>query len=54
MILLQAALAFGYLLFYVGLPIFLLIGTPITVGIFMKLLWRLLGKTDYIKTKAPS
>jgi hypothetical protein len=52
MILLQAAMAAGAILF-VFLLIFLIIGVPILTGIAMKILWRILGKEDFIKNKKP-
>ena len=52
LILLQAAMAAGAVLF-VLLGIFLLIGAPILTGLFMKILWKILGKEDFIKDNKP-
>jgi len=53
MILLQAAMAAGVFILYIGLPVFLLLMTPIILGIFMRFAWRKQGKQDYIKNKMP-
>ena len=53
MILLQAAMAVGLFLFYIALPVFLLIVTPILLGIFMRFVWRRQGKQEHIKNKLP-
>jgi hypothetical protein len=52
MIVLQAAMAAGAI-FFVLLGIFLLIGVPILTGLFMKMLWIILGRQDFIKDKKP-
>jgi hypothetical protein len=52
MILLQAAMVAGAILF-VFLLIFLIIGVPILTGIAMRILWKILGKKDFITNKKP-
>lgn len=52
MIVLQAAMAAGAI-FFVFLVIFLLIGVPILTRLFMKILWRVLGREDFIKDNKP-
>jgi hypothetical protein len=52
MILLQAAMAAGAI-FFVILLIVLIIGVPLLTGIAMKILWRTLGKGDFIINKKP-
>ena len=53
MILLQAAIAAGMFLFYIALPVFLLLVTPIILGILMRFAWRRRGKQEYIQNKMP-
>jgi hypothetical protein len=53
MILLQAEMAAGIFLFFIGLPVFLLLVTPILLGILMRFAWRRRGKQEYIKNKMP-
>ncbi len=48
MILLQAVIAAGALAL-IFIALFMLIGTPVTAGILMKLIWRIQNKKDYIK-----
>ena len=53
MILLQAGIAAGMFPFYIALPIFLIVATPILLGILMRFAWRRRGKREYIKNKMP-
>ncbi len=50
MVLLQAAMAAGFILF-ICLGIFILIGVPFLTAISMKIFWRLSGKHENIKNK---
>ena len=52
MILLQAAMAAGLIL-VILYCIFLIIGTPFLVGLFMKGYWRLVGKKNNITDGKP-
>jgi ACR3 family arsenite efflux pump ArsB len=53
MMLLQAAIAAGMFLFYIALPVFLLLVTPFILGVLMRFTWRRLGKQEYVQNKMP-
>ncbi len=52
MILLQAAIAAGMVLVLI-LAIFIIIGTPILTGFFMRVIWKKTGKEENIENKIP-
>jgi hypothetical protein len=51
--LLQAALLAGWLLLYVGLPVFLLITLPKLIGLVMRFIWKKQNKKSFIENNIP-
>jgi len=53
MIFLQAEMAAGIFLVYIASPVFLLLVTPIILGVLMRFAWRRLGKQECVQNKMP-